>query len=51
MEKNPPANAGDIRDKGLVHGSEDALEENMAAHSSILAQRIPGQESLVGYNP
>ena len=32
-------------------GQEDALEENMAAHSSILAWRIPGQESLVGYNP
>ena len=30
-------------------GQEDALEENMA--TSILAWRIPGQESLTGYNP
>ena len=35
--KNPPANAGDIRDVGSVSGWEDPLEESMAAHSSILA--------------
>ena len=28
-------------------GREDPLEEGMAAHSSILAWRIPGQRSLV----
>ena len=38
--KNPPANAGDIRDAGSVPGSEDPLEEEMATHSSILAWRI-----------
>ena len=35
--KNPPANAGDM---GLIPGSEDPLEEEMATsilHSSILA--------------
>ena len=35
--KNPPANAGDIRDAGLIPGWEDPLEEGMATHSSILA--------------
>ena len=28
-------------DTGLILGQEDALEEGMAAHSSILAWRIP----------
>ena len=30
---------------------EDLLEEEMAIHSSILAWKIPGQKSLVGYSP
>ena len=30
---------------------EDALEKEMATHSSILAWRIHGQRSLAGYNP
>ena len=38
MVKNPPANAGDIRDTGLIPGLE------MATHSSILAWRIPWTE-------
>ena len=41
MVKNPPANAGDTRDKGSVPGQEDPLEEGLATHSSILAWRIP----------
>ena len=32
--KNMPANAGDIRDTGLVPGREDPLEEGMATHST-----------------
>ena len=32
-------------------GSEDPLEKEMATHSSILAWRISGQRSLVGYCP
>ena len=36
--KNPPANAGDIRDSGSIPGEE------MATHSSILAWRIPWTE-------
>ena len=39
--KNPRAKAGDIRDSGSSPGPEDALEEEMATHSSILAWRIP----------
>ena len=32
-------------------GRKDSLEEDMAAHSSILAWRIQGQRSLGGYSP
>ena len=32
-------------------GQEDPLEKGMATHSSILAWRIPGQRSPVGYSP
>ena len=34
-------------------GQEDPLEKEMAAHSSILAWRIPGKRkgSLAGYSP
>ena len=48
VEKNPPANAGDIRDAGLIPGSEDPLEEGMATHSSTLAWRIPWTEKPGG---
>ena len=37
--KNPPANAGDTGIQPL--GQEDPLEEEMAIHSNILAQKIP----------
>ena len=30
---------------------KDSLEKDMATHSSILAWRIHGQRSLVGYSP
>ena len=36
--KNPPDNVGDIV---LIPGSEDTLEQEMAAHSSILEWKIP----------
>ena len=42
--KNPPANAGDVRDAGSIPGWEDPLEEGMVIHSSILAWRIPWTE-------
>ena len=38
--KNPPANAGDMREAGLIPGLGRSLEEGMATHSSILAWRI-----------
>ena len=41
MEKNPPANAGDV---GLTLGWEDSLEKEMATHFSILGWRIPWTE-------
>ena len=42
MVKNPPANAGDIRDAGLIPGLE------MATHSSTLAWKIPWMEEAGG---
>ena len=48
MVKNSPANAGDLRDAGLIVGQEDPLEEGMATHSSILAWRIPWTEGPGG---
>ena len=44
MVKNPPANAGDIRDLG----QENLLEDGMATHSSFLAWRIPWAEDPGG---
>ena len=38
--KNLPASAGDIRDRGLVTGGDDPLEEGTATHSSILVWRF-----------
>ena len=43
--KNLPANAGDT---GWSLGQEDALEEEMATHSSILAWKIPWTEESGG---
>ena len=44
MVKNPPASAGDTEMQGRSLGGEDPLEEEMAAHSSILAWAIPWTE-------
>ena len=48
MVKNLPANAGDVKDEGLILGWEDPLEKGMANHSSILAWRIPWTEEAGG---
>ena len=45
--KNPPANAGDIRDVGW----EDPLKKEMATHSSTLAWRVSRTEEFAGYSP
>ena len=49
--KNPLVNAGDIKDVVQSLGQEDPLEEGMAAHSSVLAWRIPWTEETGGYSP
>ena len=46
--KNPPANAEDVRDVGLIPGLERSPEEGMATHSSVLAWRIPWTEEPGG---
>ena len=43
--KDPPTNAGD---PGSIPASGRSLEEEMAAHSSILAWRIPWAEEPGG---
>ena len=48
VAKNLPADTGDSRDAGLILGGEDPLEDGMAAHSSILAWRIPWIEEPSG---
>ena len=42
--KNPPAKAGDTRDSGSFPRSGRSLEEEMAAHPSILVWEIPQTE-------
>jgi len=42
--KNPPANAGDLRDTGLIPGLGRSPEERDATHFSILAWRISWTE-------
>ena len=46
--RNPPANAGDIRDVGPSLRWEDPLEEGIATHSSVLVWRIPSTEEPGG---
>ena len=46
--KNPPVNAGEIRDAGSIPGSGNPLDGGMATHSSILAWRIPWTEEPGG---
>ena len=38
--KNPPADAGDLRDSSWSLDQKDPLEEGMATHSSILIWRL-----------
>ena len=46
--KNPPANAGDIGDIGLILEQKDPPEEEMATHFSMRAWKIPGTEEPRG---
>ena len=51
MEKDSPANAGDIRGVVQFLGQEDHLEEEMATCSGILAWKIPWTEEPGGLQP
>ena len=44
MVKNPPANAGDMRDEGLIPGLGRSPGEENGNSLSILAWRIPWTE-------
>ena len=46
--KNSPAKAEEVRDLGLIPGLGSSPGEEMAAHSSILAWRIPWTEDPEG---
>ena len=48
LVKNPPADAGDLRDMSSIPGPGDPLEEGMVTHASILALRIPWIEEPGG---
>ena len=48
MVKNPPANAEHTEEQVQSLGQEDALEDEMATHSSILAWKIPWTEKSGG---
>ena len=51
MVKNPPVNAGDIRDMGLIPGQEDPLEWEWQPTPVFLPGKFYGQRSLAGHNP
>ena len=49
--KNPPVNAGDTRDVGLIPGSGRSPGGGHGNHSSILAWRMPWAEEPGGLQP
>ena len=49
MVKNPPANAGDMR-QVLLLGQEDLLEEERQPSPVFLPGESHGQRSLAGYS-
>ena len=50
--KNPPANAGDIKDVDSIPGSGRSSGKGNGNHSSVLVcGEFHGQRSLVGYSP
>ena len=48
MVKDPPGNAGNLRDASLYLCWEDFLEKGVATHSSILAGESHGQKRFLG---
>ena len=52
MVKNPPANAGDARDEGLIPGLERSPWRRKWQPTLVfLPGKFQGQRSLVGYSP
>ena len=51
MVKNPPANAGDIRDSVQSLDGEDSLEKGMQPTPVFLPGVSHGQRNLAGYSP
>ena len=51
MVKNPPANAGDKRDKGEIPGSGRSPKKEMATHFTFLSGKTHEQRSPVGSSP
>ena len=50
--KNPPANAGNVRDVGSIPGSGRSSGKGNGNHSSVFVHgECHGQRSLVGYSP
>ena len=43
--------SANVRDVGLIPGSEDPLEKAMATHPVFVPGKSPGQWNLVGYSP
>ena len=48
MVKNPPVNAGDLRDAGLISGLGRSPGVGKATHFSVLAWEIPWAEEPGG---
>ena len=48
--KNPPGNAGDIREAGLIPWSRNPLEESIQPTPVFLPGESHGQRSPEGYN-
>ena len=48
MVKNPPAKAGDVADVGLIPGSGDFLEEEIATNSSSGLGNLMDREAWQG---
>ena len=49
--KNPPVNAGDIRDVGLIPGGKIPWRRKWQLTAVVLPGASHGQRSLIGYSP
>ena len=49
--KNPSANAGDVRDPGLISGLGRSLRRAQQSTPVLFPGEFHGQRSLVGYSP